>query len=1051
MTDFATLVLGIDAKGMKEGTAALDTVAVKAEQTENRVTKASSVMSRNLAAEMKVIERTSGNMGFAVQNAAYQLGDFFVMVQGGISPMRALSTQLPQLLGSFGLWGAVIGGVVAAGSVLVPMLFDTGREAKAAGEGLEEANAALAAFKGYAKTASQSAAELTETYGRWGAQIAYNSRLMAQQNIVNAQTSLAANTMVAPLNEAAAKWAEMADAAGTYAQMLAMGMSVDNPAAQSLAGEVNRLRAEAEEAALALGLTGVQAATLKERMDELGRVKGAAAIADAANRALAYFQSLPPEVISSSEALKDAYAQAALLAESAAQAAVAAETIESNSSQIAPAFAAATAAAYGLNAALQTAAGYAASLRSTIEGMDFTNIGLAAQNAALQAGSTAAAASAAGRLAEQQAKLAPMLGSQDAILRAAAQTDLARYKATLDTNLALVEQNSALVTAANASTKAAGGGKALKEQLTAAERAAKELADTLTSRAETAVKSLSTAFGDFVASGFRDFKGLTDAIRGSFRSMLSDLVAQAAANPIRLAMGMTQDAKGAWGLSPTSKLGSFTGGFSSGLGSVLSGLSSGGLSGAGGALTAALKGISGGGLAGLGTAIGALAGPVAAVSLLFSAFKTKTTLLDSGLRATVTGVDAVVETFTKLEKASLFGLIKRTSTTVGAADAATTEAVQVAVKGINESVLSAAKVLGIAGSAFDAFTYSLSVSTKGMSEDQALKAVQDAFGQMGDAMAGMVSGLDAFRKPTEGLATTLQRLADAASAVNSMTDTLGLAFKAVGLSGASLASDLVDRFGSLDTLASASQSYYQAFYSEAERTSILTRQTTAALAAMGLSLPATRDGFRALVEAQDLSTEEGRKTFAALLGMSGAIAELLPSVTTLNDALDGTRKTLRAYIEDLTGTASELSSPAMALASSRAAYNRALAATAAGEDGAASSLTSAASAMLAATKDSAMTALDVARAQATVIAQLSAVAGGGLVDTAAAPALGSIAAPPTQAAPTSQDATVASLRDEIAGLRDLIARVSADQLTLSKRASDTFQKWDKDGMPAVRT
>jgi len=62
--------------------------------------------------------KTNGNFGRSVQNASFQLGDFAVQVGSGQSATRALAQQLPQLLGGFGVLGAVAGAAVA---VLVPL------------------------------------------------------------------------------------------------------------------------------------------------------------------------------------------------------------------------------------------------------------------------------------------------------------------------------------------------------------------------------------------------------------------------------------------------------------------------------------------------------------------------------------------------------------------------------------------------------------------------------------------------------------------------------------------------------------------------------------------------------------------------------------------------------------------------------------------------------------------------------------------------------------------------------------------------------------------
>lgn len=69
--------------------------------------------------------RAGLSMGMGVQNASYQIADFAVQVQAGQSASLALAQQLPQLLGGFGVIGAVLGAVVAVGVPLVKMLFST--------------------------------------------------------------------------------------------------------------------------------------------------------------------------------------------------------------------------------------------------------------------------------------------------------------------------------------------------------------------------------------------------------------------------------------------------------------------------------------------------------------------------------------------------------------------------------------------------------------------------------------------------------------------------------------------------------------------------------------------------------------------------------------------------------------------------------------------------------------------------------------------------------------------------------------------------------------
>ncbi|MFH5948878.1 hypothetical protein, partial [Roseomonas xinghualingensis] len=66
--------------------------------------------------------RSFDRLGSQVQNASFQIGDFAVQVASGQSAVTALAQQLPQLLGGFGMVGAISGAAVAIGAVAYNML-----------------------------------------------------------------------------------------------------------------------------------------------------------------------------------------------------------------------------------------------------------------------------------------------------------------------------------------------------------------------------------------------------------------------------------------------------------------------------------------------------------------------------------------------------------------------------------------------------------------------------------------------------------------------------------------------------------------------------------------------------------------------------------------------------------------------------------------------------------------------------------------------------------------------------------------------------------------
>ena len=120
----------------------------------------------------------------------------------------------------------------------------------------------------------------------------------------------------------------------------------------------------------------------------------------------------------------------------------------------------------------------------------------------------------------------------------------------------------------------------------------------------------------------------------------------------------------------------------------------------------------------------------------------------------------------------------------------------------------------------------------------------------------------------------LERLGSSIMTANQVFDSLRLTMFDTSIAGAEMAANLMDLLGGVESFTQLSAQYYQEFYSEGERSAEILRQLTISFDELGVALPASRDGFRALVEAQDLTTESGRETFAALMRLSPAFASI---------------------------------------------------------------------------------------------------------------------------------------------------------------------------------
>lgn len=134
-----------------------------------------------MAGQVGKVGSASTRLTSQIQNASYQVGDFAVQIASGTAASRALAQQLPQLLGGFGMFGAVAGAAAAIGGALVPMLFGAGEAAKSFKENLDAAEATLSKMK---ETAAMFSAEgltaLKEKYGEVNLELVNFLELQAQ-------------------------------------------------------------------------------------------------------------------------------------------------------------------------------------------------------------------------------------------------------------------------------------------------------------------------------------------------------------------------------------------------------------------------------------------------------------------------------------------------------------------------------------------------------------------------------------------------------------------------------------------------------------------------------------------------------------------------------------------------------------------------------------------------------------------------------------------------------------------------------------------------------
>ncbi|WP_291237808.1 hypothetical protein [Gemmobacter sp.] len=522
-----------------------------------------------------------------------------------------------------------------------------------------------------------------------------------------------------------------------------------------------------------------------------------------------------------------------------------------------------------------------------------------------------------------------------------------------------------------------------------------------------AIDVVADAWGEFVSRGARDFAGFADGVKETFQRLLSSLIAESVKNKLMVWLGIGQTgavpgqqgasggaAGGLSGLSgllgPDSWLGSrlCSGkGFLGGIGKLL------GFGGAG-------AGAGAGGMAGLtgflGTA-GAILGGIGAIIGIGKALFGRT-LKDVGVQGSFTGDEFSGQTY-KFYKG---GLLRSNKTKYSAMDSETTAAIGSAYADLRANIRSMAGVLDLGSDAIADFAHEFKISTKDMSQEQIVQALQEEMAKAGAGMAGLNLGTEAYTKAGETALDAMTRLSSSLSGVRDVADLLGHSFTSAGLIGANLASGLVDAFGGLEAMGSSVQSYWQAFYTEDERVATMTRQARQALADLGATMPRSRDEYRRMIESIDLSNASTHELYAALIGMSGVMDQILPSADALtrtlarltgnvSTALDGmitatgeaqqaavsaaglwysAAATIRDTLIKMRGTAGALITAQKARAFNEAQYQTLLARSMAGDATAVQQITGAAQTMLSSIRDTSATRIEAALAEARVLSDL---------------------------------------------------------------------------------
>jgi hypothetical protein len=308
-----------------------------------------------------------------------------------------------------------------------------------------------------------------------------------------------------------------------------------------------------------------------------------------------------------------------------------------------------------------------------------------------------------------------------------------------------------------------------------------------------------------------------------------------------------------------------------------------------------VTGLIGKGLEGVGAVLnnipiigGILGGLVGLVGKAFGGlFGTKTTIAGQGIfgrgqsLAEILSGDFDASYYSDVKKTKKFlgiSMGSSYSTQYSAADAELERQFALVFSGFYDAISAAAGPLGLSlgevQSRLQGFVVNIGkIDLKGLTGAEIQEKLTAVFGAAADNLAKYaIPGLEQFQKVGEGYFETLIRVASSVEAVSSSLSLLGTLVEDLSLAAKM---NLLDLFGSASDMTAATGEYFALYYSKAEQTAALTAQMTQVFDSLGLTLPDSIAGFRALVDAQDLTTEAGRAAYVTLIQLAPAFAELI--------------------------------------------------------------------------------------------------------------------------------------------------------------------------------
>jgi hypothetical protein len=295
-------------------------------------------------------------------------------------------------------------------------------------------------------------------------------------------------------------------------------------------------------------------------------------------------------------------------------------------------------------------------------------------------------------------------------------------------------------------------------------------------------------------------------------------------------------------------------------------------------------------IAGIASAIPGI-GPIAGVvgGLVNRAFGMKAKeMRDSGIQGSLSGGAATGQSFADWFQKGGWFRSNKSGTNFSALGDDTSAALNAGAMGVLDSTRAWAKALRLPGDELSSVSTQFRVKFTGnAAKDQA--EIQEVYTRYAEDMANVYQNqLEPFQRAGESISGTLQRLAGLQTFSESINEFGGIFSRVANLS-VDAREELLGFAGGMEAFVAKTQSFVQNYYDEAELAGITARQVRDDLRALGIEAEIfSRADFRRLVEAADVSNQDGRRRLSQLL----TVAQMFAPVGRFLEANGGSLNTL---------------------------------------------------------------------------------------------------------------------------------------------------------------